>query len=72
MLTVGNFRIKVTIPPNTTASVYLPAGINLQIYENGLPADQSEDVRFTKNENGYAIYHAGSGSYDFLVFAKKQ
>jgi alpha-L-rhamnosidase len=63
--------MKVTIPPNTTASVYLPADINSQVYENSSPTEQSEDVRFIKIENGNAIYHTGSGSYDFLVFEKK-
>ncbi len=71
MLKEGNFRMKVTIPPNTTASVYLPADTNSQVYENSLPAAQSEDIRFIKSENGNAIYHTGSGNYDFLVFEKK-
>jgi alpha-L-rhamnosidase len=71
MLTEGNFRMKVTVPPNTTASVYLPADINSQVYENSMPTEHSEDVRFIECESGNAIYHIGSGSYDFLVFEKK-
>jgi hypothetical protein len=55
------FYLKVNIPANTNATVYLPAKNGAAISENG---------RFIKNKtfrNGRAIVAIGSGSYLFVV-----
>jgi hypothetical protein len=67
----GNLRLKVSVPPNTTALVYLPVSVNSLVYENNKPADQSELVKHLRSEDGNAVYQIGSGNYDFLVFEKK-
>jgi alpha-L-rhamnosidase len=63
----GNLNLKVTIPANTTAVIYLPAREQSKITENNLPVDQVKDIRYLKSENGYAVFRSGSGSYDFMI-----
>jgi hypothetical protein len=59
------FTLKVTIPPNTTATVFIPAKSAGDVTESGRPAAQSRDVKFLRAENGRAIYEIASGSYTF-------
>jgi alpha-L-rhamnosidase len=59
------FDCKVTIPPNTTATLYIPAASAQVVTESGQPAGQAEGVAFVKFENGYAVYTIQSGSYAF-------
>jgi alpha-L-rhamnosidase len=61
-----SFSWNVTIPPNTTATVFFPANDRNSVTEGGMPADQSEGVKFLRVENGVAVYTIGSGSYSFL------
>jgi alpha-L-rhamnosidase len=62
----GNrLALDVTIPPNTTATVYVPAGEGAKITEGGKPAEKAEGLRFLRNEKGYAVFEADSGSYAF-------
>jgi hypothetical protein len=67
----GNLSMKVRVPVNTTATVYLPDKVNSVIYENHVAVDQVEEIKYVSTENGYKIYSVGSGSYDFLVVEKK-
>jgi alpha-L-rhamnosidase len=55
-----SMSLKVTIPANTSATIYLPAIPNTQILESGKPFD-------TREENGANIVDIGSGSYVFEV-----
>jgi alpha-L-rhamnosidase len=61
----GQFRLKVTIPANTTADVFLPATSANDVREGGKPAANAEAVKFVKMENGSAVFAVGSGSYEF-------
>lgn len=67
----GRLRMKVEIPANTTAKIYVPLNVageqrsSQDIYESGLPAVKSKGLKFLKLEAGYAIFEAGSGSYEF-------
>ena len=61
----GAFHWSVTIPANTTATVYVPARDSASVTESGHPADRAEGVRFLRMENGFAVYEVGSGSYAF-------
>ena len=56
----GPFALKVTIPPNTSATVFLPAIPNARITEGG------KAISARKNADGYAI-RVGSGSYEFQM-----
>jgi alpha-L-rhamnosidase len=55
----------VTIPVNTTATVYVPAKDEASVTESGLPAERAEGVKFLRMENGAAILEVGAGTYRF-------
>ena len=55
----------VTIPPNTTAAIYVPAKDASGVTESGKPLDQAEGVKFLRMENGAAVYAVGPGNYQF-------
>jgi alpha-L-rhamnosidase len=65
--TANQFNWKVTIPPNTTALVYLPTNEGDKVAEE---ITSIKDLKFIKNENGRAIYEIGSGDYSFIVNKK--
>ena len=62
----GKFTLNVTIPPNTTATVYVPAKSAGSVTEGGLPAGTSEGVRFLRMEADKTVYEVGSGHYVFV------
>ena len=57
--------MKVTIPANTTATVYVPSKSGDSVTESGQPATHSRGVRFLRMENGRAIFAVESGQYEF-------
>ncbi len=62
----GKFTSKVTIPANTTATVFVPAKAAGAVTENGKPAKRSQGVKFLRLEDGRAVYAVGSsGDYEF-------
>jgi alpha-L-rhamnosidase len=56
----GPFSLKVTIPANTTAKVFLPAITGAHVTEGGSPVE-------TQLQDGSYAVHVGSGSYSFEV-----
>jgi alpha-L-rhamnosidase len=62
----GKFTLKVTIPANCTATVYLPAAALSSVTEGGKPADRATDVQFLRLENDRALFEIGSGRYQFV------
>ena len=61
----SRFTHDISIPPNTTATVHLPAKNAASVTESGKPADQAGGVKFLRMENGKALYEIGSGHYAF-------
>lgn len=59
----GSFQWKFTIPANTVATVYVPAGDPALVTENGKPFSKSEGVKFLRTEQNAAVYEVGSGTY---------
>lgn len=59
------YELNVTIPANTTATVYVPAADATTVLESGVSADSAEGVNFLRMDNGFAVYSVGSGSYSF-------
>jgi alpha-L-rhamnosidase len=55
----------VTIPPNSTATVFVPAKDAASVIESGKPAGEAEGVKFLRMENNAAVYAVGSGNYQF-------
>jgi alpha-L-rhamnosidase len=60
-----SFTLYVDVPPNTTATVRIPAPEGASITEGGNPADKAPGVTLSKREADAATYQVGSGSYVF-------
>jgi hypothetical protein len=67
----GTFELKVEVPVNTTATVYLPASEAAQILESGKSIKGNKDVQQTGYKDGRALFKVGSGTYHFAVQDKK-
>ncbi len=63
------FELTVTIPANTTATIYLPATATARITEGGLPLPQHPGLQEIEFEQGKARIKTGSGTYHFVVAA---
>jgi alpha-L-rhamnosidase len=61
----SKFRWRITVPANTTATVYVPAASAEDVTESGKPAEKSPGVQFLKREKGRAVFAIGSGKYSF-------
>jgi len=57
--------LNVTIPANTTATVFVPATDADRITEGGKPAAESEGVEFSHREADATVFRVGSGDYHF-------
>ncbi|MBC7889332.1 MAG: family 78 glycoside hydrolase catalytic domain [Ferruginibacter sp.] len=61
----GRLQMNITIPPNTTATVYVPSKKEGGVTESGKAASGSKGVKYIKYYNGHSIYNVQSGSYQF-------
>jgi alpha-L-rhamnosidase len=61
----GMFSLEITIPPNTTATVYVPAAKAVDVTESGVPLDRAAGVTFLREEGGCAILVVESGTFSF-------
>ncbi len=59
------FQWKVTVPPNTTATVYVPTSDPALVKEGGRQAATAAGVKFLRRNEAMAVYEVESGSYDF-------
>jgi hypothetical protein len=56
----GRFTMEVRVPANTAATVYLPAGDNTSVYEDG-------QVIESRREGATHVVEIGSGRWGFEV-----
>jgi alpha-L-rhamnosidase len=63
----GRLDLAVTIPANTTATIYLPAGDSAATTQGPSADYQGEGVRFLRREGGQMLYEVGAGQYGFSV-----
>jgi hypothetical protein len=56
---------KVTIPPNTSALVYLPVTDPEKVTESDRPVSASSSIRLSERESGRVGYEVQSGKYEF-------
>lgn len=63
----GKLTLDVEIPPNTTASIYIPATNEADITERGSPLASIKDLKVIRTEKGYVVLETGSGVYHFEV-----
>jgi alpha-L-rhamnosidase len=61
----GQFELDLTIPANTTATVYLPASDVAVITEDGKELGQASGVKFQRMDGGRAVLAVESGAYRF-------
>ncbi len=61
----GYIDVAVTIPPNTTATIYVPADDPAAITESGKPITQAPGVAVEETEDGGPACRIGSGTYVF-------
>lgn len=59
------FSMSITIPPNTSAIVYVPSNNQNGHTESGKKIINRKDVQFIRSEKRYNVYEVGSGSYEF-------
>ena len=61
----ATFNLKVEIPPNTNASIYLPNATIAKVTENGEPINAKKAMQYSENNTNGTIINVGSGIYDF-------
>lgn len=66
------FVWSVSVPPNTTATVYVPTADAASVQEGGKPVPDSAQVKFVRSESNAAVYEVPSGNYEFRAAAIKQ
>lgn len=64
-ITAVGMMLAVTIPPNTTATVYVPTEDVESVRESPKPAAKAEGVTFLGMDAGKAVLAVGSGRYRF-------
>jgi alpha-L-rhamnosidase len=67
----GVFRLAVTIPANTTATVSLPTMTAEAVQECGRPLAQAEGVKVLRVEGNQLLLAVSSGTYEFSLPAAK-
>ncbi len=61
----GLFSWKVTVPPNTKATVYIPTHDDASVKESGKKIENNSNLKFIRTGDNAAIYEIGSGDYVF-------
>ena len=61
----GKFYLDVEVPPNTQASIYIPAGQVEGITEGGRPLTETKEIVVSGKEGKYIVLQTGSGIYHF-------
>jgi alpha-L-rhamnosidase len=64
----GQFSWNITVPCNSTATVYVPITTNKsKVTESGKKATSSKGVKFLRLTDKYRVFKVGSGNYSFRV-----
>jgi alpha-L-rhamnosidase len=61
----GHLTLAITIPANTSATVWVPASRVTDVTESGHTINKVSGVKFLRMEKGTAVYELESGSYRF-------
>ena len=68
----NTFYLDVTIPANTSATIYVPAAETATVTESGMRAEVAQAVEFIGREGDAQVYAVGSGEYHFAAFDKER
>ena len=60
------FRWQITVPPNTTATVYVPASDSADVMESGRSATAAPGAKFLRQEGGRVLFEVKAGHYEFV------
>jgi len=60
------FTWSVSIPVNTTATVYVPAQDATSVTESDKSVSEALGITYLRSEAGAAVYEIGSGNYHFV------
>lgn len=63
---MDQFEWKISIPANTSATVYIPANSVEEITENGSTTANNKDIKFIKEDDGAVVLEIVSGNYTFI------
>src|SRR5260370_24473281 len=58
----GQCTLEVTVPANTTATVWVPAKDAAAVTESGKKVAEVKGVKFVRSESGSAVFEVGSGA----------
>ena len=61
----GKFEWTVTVPVNTTATVFVPAQSGSDVLEGGKLAGRADGVQFLRADSGRVVFEVGRGTYHF-------
>jgi alpha-L-rhamnosidase len=61
----GRFQLNVTVPANTTATVFLPGAEASQVTECGQAVESAEGIIHVSQEQEATVIEVGSGKYAF-------
>jgi virulence-associated protein VapD len=61
----GKFSLKLEVPANTTATVYLPTTDIKTVIESSLAVRKAPGVHFLRQGKDRAVFSVGSGTYQF-------
>ncbi len=59
------FRLDLTVPPNTSAAVHVPARDASEVTEGGRPPTDAAGVRLVRAKDGEAVFDVPAGTYRF-------
>jgi alpha-L-rhamnosidase len=62
----GVLRLDATVPPGSTATLYLPSAAPEAITENGQAVARATGLKVAGVEKGRAVIELTSGSYQFV------
>ncbi len=61
----NSFKLKVRIPANTTATMFVPAKSSNAVTESGKPLDKATGVKLLRQEGDRVVIAVESGEYEF-------
>ncbi len=66
-VTAGQLLLTIDVPPNTSATIFVPTDKPASVLESGKPAGQAPGVRFAGIVDLMSVYEVGSGRYAFSI-----
>ena len=63
----GKLQLDIQVPPNTKATVYIPAKSMESATEGNVALSASKDIKLSGTEGNYVVVEVGSGKYHFVA-----